>query len=96
MYKPIMMQVIISVKLKNVTCQSSNRTKAQVVSIHFFPFIFFLFTFAISTEMPWMRLYSLAFYFFILYDIHAKVMVLVHDTWSECALQMYEVSLKYL
>ena len=27
---------------------------------------------------------------------HARVMVLVHDTLSECALQMYEVSLKYL
>ena len=27
---------------------------------------------------------------------NAKVMVLVHDTLSECALQMYEVSLKYL
>ena len=27
---------------------------------------------------------------------HAKVVVLVHDTSSECALQMYEVSLKYL
>ena len=27
---------------------------------------------------------------------HARVMVLVHDTSSECALQMYEVSLKYL
>ena len=27
---------------------------------------------------------------------HAKVMVLVHDTSSECALQMYEVSLKYV
>ena len=29
-------------------------------------------------------------------NIHARVMVLVHDTSSECALQMYEVSLKYL
>ena len=28
--------------------------------------------------------------------IHARVMVLVHDTLSECALQMHEVSLKYL
>ena len=28
-------------------------------------------------------------------NIHARVMVLMHDT-SECALQMYEVSLKYL
>ena len=28
--------------------------------------------------------------------IHAKVMVLVHYMWSQCALQMYEVSLKYL
>ena len=28
--------------------------------------------------------------------IYAKVMVLVHDTSSQCALQMYEVSLKYL
>ena len=28
--------------------------------------------------------------------IHARVMVLVHDKSSECALQMYEVSLKYL
>ena len=28
--------------------------------------------------------------------IHARVMVLVLDTSSECALQMYEVSLKYL
>ena len=27
---------------------------------------------------------------------HARVMVLVHDTSSECALQMYEVLLKYL
>ena len=27
---------------------------------------------------------------------HAIVMVLEHDTSSECALQMYEVSLKYL
>ena len=27
---------------------------------------------------------------------HARVMVLVHDTSSECALQIYEVSLKYL
>ena len=29
-------------------------------------------------------------------NIHARVMVLVHDTSSGCALQMYEVSLKYL
>ena len=29
-------------------------------------------------------------------NINAKVMVLVHDMSSECALQMYEVSLKYL
>ena len=29
-------------------------------------------------------------------NAHARVMVLVHDTSSECALQMYEVSLKYL
>ena len=29
-------------------------------------------------------------------NIHARVMVLVHDTSSECALQMYVVSLKYL
>ena len=29
-------------------------------------------------------------------NIHARVMVLVHDMSSECALQMYEVSLKYL
>ena len=29
-------------------------------------------------------------------NIHARVMVIVHDTSSECALQMYEVSLKYL
>ena len=29
-------------------------------------------------------------------NIHARVMVLVHDTSSQCALQMYEVSLKYL
>ena len=28
--------------------------------------------------------------------IHAKVMVLVHDTSTECALQMFKVSLKYL
>ena len=28
--------------------------------------------------------------------IHARVMVLVLGTTSECALQMYEVSLKYL
>ena len=27
---------------------------------------------------------------------HARVMVLVHNTLSECALQLYEVSLKYL
>ena len=27
---------------------------------------------------------------------HASVMVLVHDTLSECVLQMYEISLKYL
>ena len=27
---------------------------------------------------------------------HARVMVLVHETSSEYALQMYEVSLKYL
>ena len=27
---------------------------------------------------------------------YARVMVFVHDTSSECALQMYEVSLKYL
>ena len=27
---------------------------------------------------------------------HARVMVLVHDTSSECAFQKYEVSLKYL
>ena len=29
-------------------------------------------------------------------DIHARVMVLVHDTSSQSALQIYEVSLKYL
>ena len=29
-------------------------------------------------------------------NIHERVMVLVHDTSSQCALQMYEVSLKYL
>ena len=29
-------------------------------------------------------------------NIHGRVMVLVHDTSSQCALQMYEVSLKYL
>ena len=29
-------------------------------------------------------------------NIHARVMVLVHDRSSQCALQMYEVSLKYL
>ena len=29
-------------------------------------------------------------------DIHARVMVIVHDTSPECALQVYEVSLKYL
>ena len=29
-------------------------------------------------------------------NIHARVMVLVHDTSSECALQMYEVPMKYL
>ena len=29
-------------------------------------------------------------------NIHARVMVPVHDTSSHCALQMYEVSLKYL
>ena len=27
---------------------------------------------------------------------HARVMALVHDMLSECALQMYEVSFKYL
>ena len=29
-------------------------------------------------------------------NIYARVIVLVHDTLSECDLQMYEVSLKYL
>ena len=29
-------------------------------------------------------------------NTHARVMVLVHDTSSQCALQMYEVLLKYL
>ena len=29
-------------------------------------------------------------------NIYARVMVLVDDTSSQCALQMYEVSLKYL
>ena len=29
-------------------------------------------------------------------NIYARVMVLVHDTSSQCALQMYGVSLKYL
>ena len=29
-------------------------------------------------------------------NIYARVMVLVHDSSSQCALQMYEVSLKYL
>ena len=29
-------------------------------------------------------------------NLHARVMVLVHDMPSQCALQMYEVSLKYL
>ena len=29
-------------------------------------------------------------------NIYARVMVLVHDTSSQCALQIYEVSLKYL
>ena len=29
-------------------------------------------------------------------NIYARVMVLVHDTSSRCALQMYKVSLKYL
>ena len=29
-------------------------------------------------------------------NIHAGVMVLVHDAPSECAIQRYEVSLKYL
>ena len=29
-------------------------------------------------------------------NTHARVMVLVHDTSSQCALQIYEVSLKYL
>ena len=29
-------------------------------------------------------------------NTHARVMVLVHDTSSQCALQMYEVSLTYL
>ena len=29
-------------------------------------------------------------------NTHARVMVLVHDTASQFALQMYEVSLKYL
>ena len=29
-------------------------------------------------------------------NTHARVMVLVHDTSSQFALQMYEVSMKYL
>ena len=29
-------------------------------------------------------------------NIYAAVMVLVHDTWCQCALQMYKVSFKYL
>ena len=29
-------------------------------------------------------------------NIHAIVMVLVHDTSSQCALQMYKFSLKYM
>ena len=29
-------------------------------------------------------------------NIHARVMVFVHDTLSQCALQMYEALLKYL
>ena len=29
-------------------------------------------------------------------NTHARVMVLVHDTSSQCALQKYEISLKYL
>ena len=29
-------------------------------------------------------------------NIYARIMVLVHETSSQCALQMYEVSLKYL
>ena len=29
-------------------------------------------------------------------NVHTSDMVLVHDMSSECALQMYEVSLKYL
>ena len=29
-------------------------------------------------------------------NTQARVMVLVHDTSSQCALQIYEVSLKYL
>ena len=29
-------------------------------------------------------------------NTHARVMVLVHDTSSQCALQTYDVSLKYL
>ena len=29
-------------------------------------------------------------------NMHVRAMVLVHDTSSQCALQMYEVSLKYL
>ena len=29
-------------------------------------------------------------------NTHTRVIVLVHDTLSQCALQMYEVSLKYL
>ena len=29
-------------------------------------------------------------------NIYARVMVLVHDTSSQCAIQMYEVSLKSL
>ena len=31
-----------------------------------------------------------------LQNIQSRVIVVVHDTPSECALQMYEVSLKYL
>ena len=29
-------------------------------------------------------------------NIHARVMVLVHNASSECAIKMFEVSLKYL
>ena len=47
--------------------------------------------------IEWTRnCYSLCYKGNNLKNIHARVIALVHDTSSQCALQMYEVSLKYL